>query len=110
MHQVNEKAFWWTCYSGKFFGSLSNSNCSRIIIATKLGNKLPTQIELEGIPLYDFSSTPEKINIKGCKTGQNTYLDTREFLGINMALQGIQGEAYKQQIDINWAQSTYQTR
>lgn len=90
-----------------FLGLYQTPTAVELLLQLKLGNKLPTQIELEGIPLYDFSSTPEEIKIKGWETGQNTYLDMRKFLGINKALQGIQGEAYKQQIDINWTKSTY---
>ena len=47
---------------------------------------------MESIPLEELSSLIEDIHIKTREALQNTDLDTREFLGIDKALQSIQGE------------------
>ena len=60
--------------------------------ATKLRAGLPTDIEMESIPLKDLSSLVEDIHVKIREASQNTDLDMREFLGIDKALQSIQGE------------------
>ena len=60
--------------------------------ATKLSRELPTDLEMEGIPLMELSSLVEDIHVKTREASQNTDLDMREFLGINKALQIIQGE------------------
>ena len=60
--------------------------------ATKRGHKLPTDIEMESIPLKELSSLVEDINVKTRETWENIDLDMREFLGINKTLQNIKGE------------------
>ena len=60
--------------------------------ATKLKAGLPTDLEMESIPLTDLSSLVEDIHIKTREASQNTDLDMREFLGIDKALLSIQGE------------------
>ena len=60
--------------------------------ATKLRHELLTDIEMESIPLEDLSSLVEDINVETREASQNTDLDMREFLGIDKALQSIQGE------------------
>ena len=60
--------------------------------ATKLRHELPTDIEMESIPLMELSSLVEDIHVKTQEASQNTDLDMREFLGIDKALQSIQGE------------------
>ena len=60
--------------------------------ATKLRRELPTDIEMESIPLMELSSLVEDIHVKTQEASQNTDLDMREFLGIDKALQSIQGE------------------
>ena len=60
--------------------------------ATKLRSELPTDIEMESIPLEKLSSLAEDIHIKTREASQNTDLDMREFLAIDKALQSIQGE------------------
>ena len=60
--------------------------------ATKLIRELPTDLEMETIPLKELSSLTEDIHVKTREASQNTDLDMREFLGINKALQSIQGE------------------
>ena len=58
--------------------------------ATKLKGELPTDLEMENIPLDDLSSLVEDIHVKTWEVSQNTDLDMREFLGIDKALQSIQ--------------------
>ena len=60
--------------------------------ATKLSRELPTDSEMESIPLEELSSFVEDIHVKAQEASQNTDLDMREFLGVNKALQGIKGE------------------
>ena len=60
--------------------------------ATKIRRELPTDIKIESIPLGELSSLVENIHVKTRETSQNTDLDMREFLGIDKALQSIQGE------------------
>ena len=47
---------------------------------------------MENIPLKDLSSLAEDIHVKTREASQNTNLGMRELLGINKALQSIQGE------------------
>ena len=47
---------------------------------------------MESIPLEELSSLAEEIHIKTREASQTTNLDMREFLGIDKALQSIQGE------------------
>ena len=60
--------------------------------ATKLKAGLPTCLEVESIPLEKLSSLVDGIHVKTREASQNTDLDMREFLGIDKALQSIQGE------------------
>ena len=60
--------------------------------ATKLICELPTDIEMENMPLEELSSLAEEIHVKAREASQNTDLDMREFLGIDKALQRMQGE------------------
>ena len=60
--------------------------------ATKLSRKLPTDIEMESIPLEVLSSLVEDTRVKTREASQNIDLDMQELLGINKALQSIQGE------------------
>ena len=61
-------------------------------VATKLKIELPTDLEMESIPLKELSSLVEDIHIKTREASQNTDIDMREFLGIDRVLQNIQGE------------------
>ena len=61
-------------------------------VATKLKTELPTDLEMESIPLKELSSLVEDIHIKTREASQNTDIDMREFLGIDRVLQSIQGE------------------
>ena len=61
-------------------------------VATRLKAGLPTDLEMESIPPEELSSLAEEIHVKTREAIQNTDLDMREFLGINKALQSIQGE------------------
>ena len=60
--------------------------------ASKLKAELPTDLETESIPLEELSSLVKDIHVKTREASQNTGLDMREFLGIDKALQSIQGE------------------
>ena len=60
--------------------------------ANLLKSEIPTQTDIETIPLFDLSSVVEDICIKTREASQNTDLDMREFLGISKALQSINGE------------------
>ena len=60
--------------------------------ATKLKSELPTDLEMESIPLEELSSLVEDIHIKTREASQNTNLDMREVLGIDKALLSIQGQ------------------
>ena len=58
--------------------------------ATKLRSELPTDIQMESIPLERLSSLAEDIHVKTREASQNTDLDMQEFLGIDKVLQSIQ--------------------
>ena len=60
--------------------------------ATKLRRELPTDIEMESIPLMELSSLVEDIHVKTREASQNTVLGMRHFLGVDKTLQSIQGE------------------
>ena len=60
--------------------------------ATKLRRELPTDIEIESIPLMKLSSLVGDIHVKTRETSQNTVIDMQEFLGVDKALQSMQGE------------------
>ena len=57
--------------------------------ANLLKSEIPTQTDIENIPIFDLSSAVEDIRIKTREASQNTDLDMREFLGISKALQSI---------------------
>ena len=63
-----------------------------ISAATKLKSELPTDLQMESIPLKELSSLVDDIHIKTREASQNTDLDMWEFLGIDNALQSIQDE------------------
>ena len=63
-----------------------------ISAASKLKAKLPTDLQMESIPLKELSSLAEDIYTKIREASQQTELDMREFLGISKALQSIKGE------------------
>ena len=60
--------------------------------ATKLRRELPTDIEIESIPLEELSSFADGIHAKTREVSQKTDLDMREFLGIDKTLQSIHDE------------------
>ena len=60
--------------------------------AALLKSEIPTQTDIETIPLFDLPSVVEDIRIKTREASQNTDLDMRDFLGISKALQSINGE------------------
>ena len=53
---------------------------------------MPTGLDMESIPLEELSSLVENIYVKMQEASQNTDLGMQEFLGIDKALQSIQGE------------------
>ena len=57
--------------------------------ANLLKSEIPTQTDIENIPLFDLSSVVEDIRIKTREASQNTDLDMREFLGISRELNEI---------------------
>ena len=63
-----------------------------ISAASKLKRELPTDLQMEIIPLKDLLPLVEDIQVKIPEASQNTDLDMHKFLGINKALQSIQGE------------------
>ena len=63
-----------------------------ISAASKLKAELPTDLQMESIPLKELSSLAEDIYTKIREASQQTELDMREFLGISKALQSIKGE------------------
>ena len=60
--------------------------------ASKLKSELPTDLQMESIPLEELSSLVENIHVKTREASQNTDLDMQEFLVINKALQSIQSK------------------
>ena len=61
-------------------------------VATKLRLELPTDAEMENIPLMELSSLAEDSHVNTREASRNTDLDMREFLGIDKVSQTIQGE------------------
>ena len=49
-------------------------------------------LQMESIPFRELSSLTEEIHVKTREASENTDLDMQEFLGIEKALQSIQGE------------------
>ena len=60
--------------------------------AKKLQDEIPSSKEIEEISLNELPSMVEKLHIVTRQASTNTDLDMREFLGIDKALQRIQGE------------------
>ena len=50
-----------------------------ISAATKLEAELPTDLQMESIPLQELSSLTEEIHIKTREASQQTSVDMREF-------------------------------
>ena len=63
-----------------------------ISTASKLKSELTTDLQMKSIPLKELSSLAENIHVKTREASQNTDLDMCEFLGIDKALQSMQGE------------------
>ena len=63
-----------------------------ISAASKLKTELPTDLQMETIPLQELSPLTKDIHIKTQESSQNTSLDMREFLATDKAMQSIQGE------------------
>ena len=63
-----------------------------VSFAKKLQEQLPTDLEMEDIPLLDLANLAEQVHIATREAATNTDLDMREFLGIDKALRRVQGE------------------
>ena len=63
-----------------------------VSFAKKLQEQLPTDLEMENIPLQDLGNLAEQVHIATREAATNTDLDMREFLGIDKALRRVQGE------------------
>ena len=63
-----------------------------ISAASKLKSELPTDLQMDSIPLKELSSLVEDIHVKTREASQNTDLNMRELLGIDKALQSKQGK------------------
>ena len=63
-----------------------------ISAASKLKSELPTDLQMDSIPLKELSSLVEDIHVKTREASQNTDLNMRELLGIDKALQSMQGK------------------
>ena len=80
----------------KFLGNETPPLLERSLkAASKLKRELPTDLQMESILLKELSSLVEDIHVNTREVSQNTGLDMREFLGIDKALQSIQGEFLK---------------
>ena len=61
--------------------------------ATKLKRQLSTDLEMQTVPLMGLSSLAKDIQVKSQEVSQNNDLGNMQgFLGINKALQFVQGE------------------
>ena len=60
--------------------------------ATNFSQELPTDLEMESIPLENLLSLAKDIHIKTREAPENTDLGMRKFLGIDKTLQSVQGE------------------
>ena len=60
--------------------------------ATKLRYELPTNIEMESIPIMELSNLSEDIHAKTREASQSIDFGMRELLGIDKALQTIQDD------------------
>ena len=76
----------------KVFGATPHSLERLISAASKLKCELPTDLQMESIPLEELSSLVEDTHVKTREASQNTDLDMWAFLGIDKTLQSIQGE------------------
>ena len=56
------------------------------------GSYQQIDLQMESIPLKELLSLVEDMHVKTREASQNTDLDMREFLGIDKALQSMQGE------------------
>ena len=63
-----------------------------ISAGSKLRAELPTNLQMESIPLKEFSSLTKEIHIKTQEASQQFSINMRGFWGIDKALQSIQGE------------------
>ena len=55
----------------------------------KLKKKLPTDLEIESIPMKDLSTFAEQVHVAMREAVTNTDLNMKEFLGINKAFRRV---------------------
>ena len=60
--------------------------------ARKLASIIPTDLQMDNIPLQDLSRTITTVEHEVKEASQNTDLNMREMLGLDKALQRVQGE------------------
>ena len=61
-------------------------------LAKKLQEELPTELEMEEIPLQDLSNLVKQVHVVTREAATNTDLDMREFLWIDKALRHFKGK------------------
>ena len=61
-------------------------------VAAILKSELLTDLEIESIPPEELSGLVEDIHVNTREASENTDMNMREFLGIDKALQSMQGE------------------
>ena len=67
------------------------SNFDRpIFFAKKLQEHVPTDLEMENIPLQDLSNLVQQVNVATREAATNTNLNMQEIPGINKALKHVQ--------------------
>ena len=59
---------------------------------TKVNRELPTDTEIESVPLIELSSLAVDIHVKTWEASQNTDLNKQKYLEIKKSLQSIQGK------------------
>ena len=58
----------------------------------KLQRELPTDLEMESIPLQDLSTLAKQVHVATREASTNTDLDIRDIFRIDKALRNVQGE------------------
>ena len=90
MVKTLREKIWWIKYNEKCHKkSVLDETTSTLERSFKA--ELPTDVGMENIPLMELSCLVENSHVKTREASQNTKLNMREFLGIDKALQNIQG-------------------
>ena len=69
-----ERQFWWNKHNVLGVGKTPPSLERSLKAATKLSRELPTDLEMESIPLMELSPLVEDIHVKTREASQNTDL------------------------------------